>query len=137
MKYRGMLIRFIVLFSITILVACTQNVTSNLESTQMIAGETIWKALTNGSIGSAQVTVMDDGEIVFNNGYGPADRKTGMLVDEETVFNIGSISKMFITVSILMLQDDGLLNLEDSVVEHIPEFIMADSRYTDITIRML
>jgi CubicO group peptidase (beta-lactamase class C family) len=137
MKYRGMLIRFIVLFSITILVACTQNVTSNLESTQMIAGETIWKALTNGSIGSAQVTVMDDGEIVFNNGYGPADRKTGMLVDEETVFNIGSISKMFITVSILMLQDDGLLDLEDSVVEHIPEFIMADSRYTDITIRML
>lgn len=86
---------------------------------------------------SASVAVMDRGNIVYSEGFGPADRSLNRLVDRDTRFNIGSTSKMFAAVAILLLADDGKLSLEDPVVKHIPEFVMKDPRYRDITVRML
>ncbi|HOI81153.1 MAG TPA: serine hydrolase domain-containing protein [Synergistales bacterium] len=101
------------------------------------AREILWKSVTSGGVNSGSVAVMDKGKIVFFEGYGPADRAEGKTVDRETRFNIGSTSKMFAAVSILLLVDEGRINLDDPVVNHIPEFEMKDPRYRDITVRML
>ncbi len=37
----------------------------------------------------------------------------------------------------MLLVDDGLMELDNPVVEYLPEFTMADDRYRDITVRML
>ncbi len=101
------------------------------------ARETLWKEVTSGGVNSGSVAVMDKGKVVFSEEYGPADRAEGRMVDEKTRFNIGSTSKMFAAVAVLILVDEGKIRLDDPVVKHIPEFRMRDPRYRDITIRML
>ena len=107
------------------------------DATAAVAREAVWKALTNGEGSSATVAVMDGGNIVYSECFGAADRETGRPVRSDTRFNIGSTSKMFAAVAILLLADDGRLSLDDPVAKHLPEFAMRDGRYRDITVRML
>ena len=66
-----------------------------------------------------------------------ADRAQNRAVDRHTRFNIGSVSKMFAAVAILLLVDDGKVELDAPVVRYVPEFTMEDARYRRITLRML
>lgn len=80
---------------------------------------------------------MDDGQLVYAEGFGMADRAENIPVDAETIFNIGSISKLFCTTAVMLLVDDGLVELDNPVIQYIPEFTMVDDRYRNITVRML
>lgn len=104
--------------------------------TAAAAREVLWEAISSG-VSSATVAVMDGGKIVYSECFGPADRAENRLVDTNTRFNIGSTSKMFAAVAILLLVDEGKLDLDDPVVRYIPEFTMPDERYRNITVRML
>jgi CubicO group peptidase (beta-lactamase class C family) len=126
----------VVLILFIFILPCSGNVV-NYPNTVSTAREIIWKTIISGGGNSASVAVMDRGNIVYSEGFGPADRSLNRLVDRDTRFNIGSTSKMFAAVAILLLADDGKLSLEDPVVKHIPEFVMKDPRYRDITVRML
>ena len=53
------------------------------------------------------------------------------------VSSIGSVSKTFGAAAAMQLADEGKLELDAPVTEYLPDFRMADSRYKDITIRML
>lgn len=57
--------------------------------------------------------------------------------DEERVYCIASVSKVYATAAVMQLADRGLVDLDAPVTEYIPDFTMADPRYTDITVRML
>lgn len=74
--------------------------------------------------------VMTQGEAVIYS-------KCSGLVNVNSMFNIGSISKVFTAVGILILKDIGKVNLDGKVVDYLPNFVMKDSRYKDITLRML
>jgi CubicO group peptidase (beta-lactamase class C family) len=97
----------------------------------------IWKALSTGTASSATVAIMDEGKIVYSEGFGMRDREKSIPVDTNTQFNIGSISKMFTTTAILLLVDEGKVALDQPVTLYLPEFTMKDVRYKDITVRML
>ncbi len=107
------------------------------DGTIKAAREILWKTLASGGVNSGTVAVLDKGRVVFSEGFGPADRAEGRRVDKETRFNIGSASKMFAAVGILLLVDEGRVGLEDPVVKYLPDFVMKDTRYRDITVRML
>lgn len=53
------------------------------------------------------------------------------------LYGIGSVSKVFTASAVMRLSDFGLVDLDAPVTEYIPEFTMADERYTEITPRML
>lgn len=97
----------------------------------------IWNAISAGGASSATVAIIDNGNIVYQEGFGMADRIAGLAVTADTQFNICSVSKVFTAAAILQLCEDGKLELDQPVVEYMPEFTMADSRYKDITVRML
>lgn len=102
------------------------------------ARETIWKAMTNGQNGScATVAVMDRGRLVYSECFGAADRATNRPVDKNTRFNIGSTSKMFVAVAILLLVDEGKVALDEPIARYVTDFTMKDPRYRDITVRMI
>jgi CubicO group peptidase (beta-lactamase class C family) len=65
-------------------------------------------------------------------------RGFGNETNPDTVFLIGSIQKMFVAVSILQLHEDGLIDIDGDVNDHIP-FDIRHPNYpdTEITIRML
>ena len=89
----------------------------------------IWKAITSGTAGSATVAIMDGGKLIYAEGFGMADRETSTVVDENTVFNIGSISKLFAATSSMLLVDEGKVDLDEPVTTYLPGFAMADERY--------
>jgi CubicO group peptidase (beta-lactamase class C family) len=54
-------------------------------------------------------------------GWGMADRKSKRAANEDTLFRIGSISKMFAALAILKLEEEGRLSLDDRVRDRAPE----------------
>jgi CubicO group peptidase (beta-lactamase class C family) len=83
------------------------------------------------------VAILDNGKIVYSEGFGMADRETSTPVDSNTLFNIGSTSKLYVTAAVLKLVDEGKVKLDSPVIQYLPRFKMADPRYKDITVRML
>ncbi len=67
------------------------------------------------------VAVVKNGEIAFKNGYGLAHLEYDIPITSQTIFHIASISKQFTTFSILLLEADGKLSLDDDIRKHIPE----------------
>lgn len=61
----------------------------------------------------------------------------GAAVTPRTPFRIASMSKSMTATAIMLLVQDRRIGLDDPVVDHLPEFTMADERYEDITIRQL
>jgi CubicO group peptidase (beta-lactamase class C family) len=53
------------------------------------------------------------------------------------LYGIGSVSKVFTAAAVMKLVDDGRIDLDRPLAFYIPEFRMADSRYAEITPRML
>lgn len=105
--------------------------------TKTTAQTEIQKYITTGKANSASVAVMDGGELIYTKGFGIANREKNIPADSNTVFNIGSVSKMFVATSIMLLVDEGKVALDKPVTSYLPEFTMADERYKDITVRML
>jgi len=70
----------------------------------------------------AAVLLMKGDTILFEKGYGIADIKTKEKITSNTVFNTGSISKTFVSNGILILQERGLLSVEDPIYSYFPDF---------------
>ena len=102
-----------------------------------VARTEIWGNINAGKASSGSVAILDNGKIVYSEGFGMANRETSTPVDAKTLFNMGSTSKTFCTAAVMKLVDDGKVKLDSPVVQYLPEFKMADPRYKDITVRML
>ncbi|WP_225878251.1 serine hydrolase domain-containing protein [Spongiactinospora rosea] len=61
----------------------------------------------------------------------------GNAVTARTRFRIGSMSKSMTATAIMLLADRGRVSLDDPVVKVLPDFRMADPRFTRITVRQL
>ncbi len=90
-----------------------------------------------GDVSAVSIAIMHEGRLIYSEGFGKRDIHLNLSVDAHTRFNIGSISKICTATSLLMLQEDGLLSLDDRVADLLPSFTMSDQRYKDITVRML
>ncbi len=75
---------------------------------------------STGTPGCA-VGVRSDGEVVLERGYGMASLENAVAIRPGTIFQIGSVSKQFTTMAILLLARDGKLSLDDEVRKYIPE----------------
>jgi CubicO group peptidase (beta-lactamase class C family) len=73
-----------------------------------------------GSPGCA-LGVYRDGKVIYAKGYGLANLEEGVPIKPLTVFDIGSTSKQFTAVSILLLEKQGKLSVNDDVRKYIPE----------------
>jgi len=82
---------------------------------------------------SASVAVVKDGAIVYLRAYGAARLEPKTPAKSEMRYSIGSISKQFTAASVLLLQEEGKLSLDDSVGKYIPSL----TRANEVTIRQL
>jgi dipeptidyl aminopeptidase/acylaminoacyl peptidase len=70
--------------------------------------------------------------------FGILNKDTGVEVTKDTVFQIGSITKVWTTTVLMQLVDEGLLDLDAPVVEILPELRLADADVTkQVTVRHL
>lgn len=70
----------------------------------------------------------------FSDGKGDV---SGAKPTDDQAYAIGSVSKMFATVAIMQLVDQGKVVLDNPVVNYVPDFTMQDPAYRQITVRML
>ncbi len=73
------------------------------------------------------------GTAALYSASGVADLATGRQVEVGDSFAIGSITKMFVAVTVLQLAQEGQLGLDDPLARYLPDFPRAEA----ITIRML
>jgi len=74
----------------------------------------------------AAVLVAQEGENLYQNGYGYANIGHRVPVTPETKFRIGSISKQFTAAAILKLQEDGKLSVQDKLSQFLPDYPRGD-----------
>ncbi len=65
--------------------------------------------------------VYQDGVVRYARGYGLASLEQAVPLSPRTVLDVGSISKQFTAMAILLLQKDGKLSLDDPVRKYFPE----------------
>ncbi len=66
--------------------------------------------------------IAKEGDIVFEKAYGMANLELKVPMEEHMVFEIGSITKQFTAVSILMLMEEGKLSLDDDITKFIEDY---------------
>ena len=69
----------------------------------------------------AAVAVIKDGSVVHMRGYGMANLDHDIPISLSSVFDIGSESKQFTAMAILLLAKEGKLSLEDDIQKHLPD----------------
>jgi CubicO group peptidase (beta-lactamase class C family) len=67
------------------------------------------------------VGVFRDGRIAYARGYGMANLELGVALSPHSVLDIGSTSKQFTAMAVVLLARQGKLSLDDDVRRHIPE----------------
>lgn len=82
-----------------------------------------------GSVGCA-LGVARNGEFLYKKGYGYANLDWDIPITPTTVFYVGSVSKQFTAATIALLAHDGLLSLDDSIREYLPEMPLCDPPVT-------
>lgn len=76
------------------------------------------------------ILVAKDGKPIFRKAYGKANLELNVDLKPENVFEIGSITKQFTAVAILMLEEQGKLKLEDEITKYIPDYPTNDKTIT-------
>src|SRR5687768_13675940 len=71
------------------------------------------------------VGVVVDEEPAFSRGYGVADLAEQRPVSSETIFRIGSVAKVITAVGLMRLWEEGRLQLDDPVNDHLKAFRLA------------
>lgn len=81
----------------------------------------------------AQVAVAIGGRVVYARGYGYRDLDDGLRTDASTAFAIGSVTKQFTAAAIMLLADEGKLDVHDKLSKYLP----AAPHAADVTLENL
>ncbi len=76
------------------------------------------------------IAVVHKDQVVFEGGFGVRSLDTGEPVDVDTLFHVGSTTKAFIAAALGSLVDEGRLQWDDRVIDHLPGFRVADPYVT-------
>lgn len=84
--------------------------------------------LESYKIPGATVSVVKDGEVLFTKGYGQADvAKDEPVVADETLFRVGSVSKLFTSTAVMQLVEEGKLDLDKDVNRYLDDVEIPDT----------
>ncbi|WP_282175117.1 class C beta-lactamase [Vibrio diabolicus] len=117
MKLNNALVAILSLTSFVTFAKTELTVSSQLKS---VVDECAKGLMNEYDIPGLAVAVTIDGMRYFYN-YGFADESKGSLVTNDTIFELGSISKTFAATLTGYAQEKGKLNMDDKVKDYIPE----------------
>jgi D-alanyl-D-alanine carboxypeptidase len=81
--------------------------------------------IRDGRTAGVAIGVIEDGRIVYSRGFGFANIAQHIPFDPDTECSIGALSMQFTAAAVLMLAQDGKLELDDKVVKYVPELKIA------------
>lgn len=131
------MIGFLLFLLVFILPAGQGNVQAEAGSVKDKAQALAQTVISEYGVTSLQYAIMDQGKITLSGSAGLSNRELGTPVTRETMYGIGSVSKMVVAAATMQLVDAKLVDLDAPLTTYIKDFQMADDRYREITPRML
>jgi CubicO group peptidase (beta-lactamase class C family) len=99
---------------------------------------TVRRTMETFEVPGLALVVVKDGRVVLARGYGRRKLGEAAPVTPETLFAIASNTKAFTAAALAVLVDEGRLQWDDRVVDHLPSFQMHDPYVTrELTVRDL
>jgi CubicO group peptidase (beta-lactamase class C family) len=68
--------------------------------------------------------IVNDQTLLWSGGSGQAEPATGRVATADTLYSICSVSKLFTSLAVMQLRDEGKLSLDDPLAKHLPWFTM-------------
>jgi putative CocE/NonD family hydrolase len=102
------------------------------------AQQVLEEILQEYGIPGAALAVIEDGRFVATAAAGLANPASGLRATDDTIFQSGSVGKVYTATLVMQLVDEGLLDLDKPIVEYLPELPLADEEArATITARQL
>src|SRR5580692_6950049 len=100
---------------------CSAPRASHAQDKASAAVDEVFADLTKAGSPGCAAAVYRNGRIIYARGYGLANIEEDVPIMPQSVFDIGSTSKQFTAASILLLEKQGKLSVNDDVRKYIPE----------------
>ena len=84
--------------------------------------DSIFTDWNKATVPGCALGIVKDNRLIYSRGYGSADLEHDLEITPSSVFYIGSVSKQFVTFSILLLEEQGKLDLDDRIQKFLPDF---------------
>lgn len=97
------------------------------------------KEMKKNRVKGVSIAIVDDQTIVWAQGFGYADATEEVPATPETVYRIGSISKLFTVMATMQLAEQGKIDIDQPLKRYLPEFSIK-TRFPDsgpITLRTI
>lgn len=106
----------------SISISFAQNITvGNTSQTLKDLQDSIQKILIETNTNGASVVLVSGDSVILLREFGKADVENNIEVNPNTLFRLGSVSKLFVGLAILKLQEERRLSLKDKVKDLIPD----------------
>ncbi|GKU30544.1 serine hydrolase domain-containing protein [Clostridium folliculivorans] len=142
-KFKSFLRKFLVTFVILNLAICVSvqaEVNNNdLKNFKTKLDDSVRKLLKKYDIAGTSIGLISGGKLTYVLNYGYSDKSENKLITNDTVFQVGSISKSVAAVSVMHLVQQGKLDLDAPAEKYLTRWHIPDSKYnkSDVTIRRL
>ena len=84
-----------------------------------------------GGFASFATAVFSGNEVLYSKHFGYIDRENRLAADENSVYEWGSVSKLFIWVSAMQLYEQGRLDLNADIKTYLPEGFLTGLKYDE------
>ena len=105
-----------------LLLLCSFSIYSFGQIKERQAVDSIFSQWNKSSSPGTAIGIIKDGKLLYSKGYGIADLEHDIPITDSTIFYIGSVSKQFVGMCILLLEEQGKLNLDDHIQKFLPDF---------------
>lgn len=95
-----------------------------------ILDEIIQQGMKDWKIPGLAAVVVKDGQVVFKKTYGVKSLGSKEPINDETLFAMASTTKAMVAMALGMLVDEGKLDWNDKVIDHLPNFQLSDPYIT-------
>jgi CubicO group peptidase (beta-lactamase class C family) len=86
---------------------------------------------------AVSIALVDDQQIVWSKGFGFADPVKKIPATAETVYRVGSVSKLFTDIAVMQLVEPGKLDLDAPITRYLPDFKPRNPFGKAVTLRQL
>ncbi|HUN22598.1 MAG TPA: serine hydrolase domain-containing protein [Anaerolineales bacterium] len=99
----------------------TGSATGSATASQKRQVDALFRQFITANQPGAVVIVVQDGKVLYKNAYGLANLKKKTPLTVQSQLHFGSCGKQFTAMGILLLAEEGLLKLDDPLIQHLPE----------------
>ena len=93
--------------------------------------------LADKELPAISIALVDDQQVVWARGFGYANPAERLPATAETIYRVGSVSKLFTDIGVMQLVERGELNLDAPVTDYLPDFHPQNPFGKPITLREL